>query len=275
MLIDDGGTPGQISDSEALDPSRKTWVATILTPDQVAEVASQIAATLELLEELTGAKEFHFHQIYGGRGPFKTIDVKKRVGLMGFMAHIFRSSMFTVIAQTFDDRFVAEFRSKAPLPDRVGRFDFQKPSDLALFWLLFRVKNHLLENMQEFALPAYCVVDAGFIKAGQFFEIPSWGHVYEGSGFFSADSVEFPALQLADYAAFAFTRSQWLLGKSNRSRVDDAFLQILADIRLNVVDVPEVSIDPRSFGPRDYEEILKDDRINKGASPWPAKVKPD
>ena|SRR2546425_11704764 len=88
VFIDDTGSPGLIT--PGLHAQRKSWVAVIVPPHQTAEVMDQLPTALSLLREL-GLKdpEFHFSDIWAGKGEFHKLDLQQRLSIFRFMAHIF------------------------------------------------------------------------------------------------------------------------------------------------------------------------------------------
>jgi hypothetical protein len=65
---------------------------------------------------------------------------------------------------------------------------------------------------------------------------------------------------------FCVARSQWLLNKRNRSRSDDSFLEIMAEIGRNVVNLPKAIVDFRIWTPEQYGRLIERDRQRKGLS---------
>jgi hypothetical protein len=267
VLIDDSGTPGQVGGSTYLDPSRKTWVAVITSPQQMREIADEIFGALGELQSQTEASEFHFTEIYRGAGAFKDAPLPLRQALFAFMRHIFELYMFPVLVQTFSESDLADIYSRASFPPKLGVFDLHQPSDASLLFLLLRVRRFLSEHSSEYPVPAYVVLDEGFRPADRAIEIPTFRQHFHRSSIFTCRSSEFCALQLADFAAFCVSRTQWLLTKDKRSKVDAEFMEIVAGLRLNILDLPEATIDLQSWTPQDYEQITDEDRIGKGLKP--------
>lgn len=267
VLIDDSGTPGQVAGSTYLDPSRKTWVAVVTTPKQMSEIADQVSGALEELRLQTGANEFHFTDIYRGSGAFKDTPLPLRQGIFKFMARIFGVYMFPVIMQTFGLRDLETLHFRSNLPSKHGVFNTHKPTDAALLFLLFRIKAFLRDNASEYPAPAYIVLDEGFRPADRAIEVLGCSEQFYKSSIFTASSSVFSPIQLADFAAFCISRTQWLLTKPKRSAVDDAFMRIMAPLRLNVLNLPEVSANIKTWTPQDYERFIDDDRISKSLQP--------
>ena len=184
------------------------------------------------------------------------------------MRHIFTSYMFPVIVQTLSPRDLKDIQRRADFGERVGPFDMAEPGDMALMFLLFRIKDQIREQVSDFPPPAYVAVDEGFRPAGRSIRVPNQDAFFHRSCFFTVRSSEFLPVQLADFASFCISRTQWLMTKPKRSRADDAFLRIIADLRINTVNLSETSADLAMWTPRDYERLMDEDRKHKGLGPY-------
>jgi len=101
VFIDDTGSPGL--NTPGLHTQRKSWVAVIVPPHQTAEVMDQVPGALSYLQTL-GLKdpEFHFTDIWAGKGEYRKLDLSQRLAIFHLMAHIFSTYGFQVLVQTFD-----------------------------------------------------------------------------------------------------------------------------------------------------------------------------
>ncbi|MFV2045214.1 MAG: hypothetical protein ACC700_18520 [Anaerolineales bacterium] len=264
VLIDDTGTPGQNAGSVYLDESRKTWTAVFTSPKQISELIDQIPKGLRELEEQTGATEFHFAEIFGGSGQFAGVDPLIRLAIFEFMQEVFDEYGFAVLVQTLDDFGIAEVRNRMPFPEHVTEFNLTKPADFALLLLLFQIRRFLGDHSSGYPSPAYVVMDEGFRKADRAVTIPTFEQSFQRSSIVTAKSIDFPPLQLADYAAFCVGKSQWLLTKENRSLFDLKVFDIMSGLTSQVINLPASSIDPESWTIEDYESFIDADRAEKG-----------
>lgn len=73
VFIDDTGSPGMPNTPAKLHPDRKSWVAVIVPPDQVQPVSAALKEALDALRCDLGVNEFHFKDIYAGKGPFRSV----------------------------------------------------------------------------------------------------------------------------------------------------------------------------------------------------------
>lgn len=263
VLIDDTGTPGQDAGSAYLDASRTTWTAVFTSPMQIHELIDQMPKGLHELEAQTGATEFHFAEIFGGRGQFASVDLSIRLAIFSFMQEVFDEYGFAVLVQTLDDLGIAEMQKRMPGPERATDFNLTKPADFALLLLLFQIRRFLSDHSSDYPGPAYVVMDEGFRKPDRAITIPTFEQSFQRSSIVTAKSIDFPPLQLADYAAFCVGKSQWLLAKENRSEVDLAFLKIMSGLTSQVFNLPAGFIDLESWTIEDYERYIDADRTDK------------
>jgi len=239
IFIDDTGSPGIQDAPPNFHPERKTWVAVIVPPSQIAEVMQQMHQALDELRQLVGADEFHFTEIYSGKKQFKNIALQVRLGLFEFMAYIFSSYRFPVIVQTFDPETLADVRSRSgnQMPDSLPPFDFTKCEDLALFFLLLRLKWYMKETETYSKTKARVFIDEGFKNNGIAIRIPTFDDAFaDGQICFAKSSSIYP-IQLADFAAFSLNRVQLIGGRDQRSSLDKRLLEILSSMTFNYVNI--------------------------------------
>lgn len=270
IFIDDTGSPGIQGAPDNYHPERKTWVAVIVPPAQIVEVMDQMPGALKELHHSIGADEFHFTDIYSGTRQFRDVDLGVRLGLFGFMAHIFSIYKFPVIVQTFDPETLAHVRSvsNGQPPDSIPYFNFNNCGDLALFFLLLRLKWFMQETTTFGSIKARVFIDEGFKKHGVAMRIPRFDEVFlDGQICFAKSSCIYP-IQLADFAAFSLNRTQLIGGKSTRSLLDQELLRILSPLALNYVN-----IERREFPAGDQSRLitLADTRPN---GPYPLNSSP-
>lgn len=242
VFIDDTGSPGLQDTPNHLHPKRKSWVAVVVPRSVIGEVWQQFPHAIDELKVQTGASEFHFADIYGGKRAFKGVPLEKRLGVFRFMAHIFGVYNFPVFVQTLDPESLRDVRARAALPERLGPFDFTKHEDLALFFLLLRVKWHLEKNYPETERRARVFVDEGFQCNGAAIAIQSLQHVFADGLICFGRSDSILPIQLADFAAFCLNRTQLLLGRPKLSNLDVSLLQIIQPIAWNYQNIPQLPL---------------------------------
>ena len=159
------------------------------------------------------------------------------------MAYIFDTYRFPVFVQTLDPDSLKDIRGRADFPEQLDLFNLQKHEDLALFFLLLRVKRHLEQTYSGSDTLARAFVDEGFKKAGVAIAIPLLKTVFADGLICFARSDSILPLQLADFAAFCLNRTQLLMGKERLSELDNSLLRIIEPLAWNYQNIPVVPLD--------------------------------
>jgi hypothetical protein len=240
VFIDDTGSPGL--KTPGLHEKRKSWVAVIISPNQVSEVMDQLPWALSFLEEL-GIKdpEFHFTDIWAGKGEFKKLDMQQRLAIFGFMSHIFTRYQFQVLVQTFDPENGADVQRRADWPESFGPLKFSKHEDLALIFVLLRVRMHL-KAIEDGNATACVVIDEGRLASGSTIVVPGTAPTFVGGAALFASSRSVHPIQLADFAAFVMNRWQLLRVKENLSDLDKTLLEIISPIAKCFINIDSAPI---------------------------------
>lgn len=245
IFIDDTGSPGlQTQSSRPADS--KSWVAVIVPQDQMAEVYEQLPRALKGLEEIvSGAKEFHFTDIYAGRQAFKGVDAKVRLAILDFMAYIFSQYKFPVIVQTLSSDSRSYIQSTIQLPKQLGPLVTDRHDDLALIFLILRLKQFITSKNLA---PMRLFIDEGRLRNGATIVIESLDTVFRDGLICFANSRSIYPIQLADFAAFILNRWQILLSKKGLSDFDRRFLQIASPVAELFVNIgPDQAVDKLSL----------------------------
>ena len=240
VFIDDTGSPGLIT--PGLHGKRKSWVAVLVPPHQTAEVMDQLPSALSFLQEL-GLKnpEFHFTEIWGGRGEYCKLDLQQRLSIFRFMVNIFSTYRFKVLVQTFDPDNAADINNRANWPDHFGPLQFSNHEDLALIFTLLRVHLHLKE-LDGGNATACVVVDEGRLPSGNAIVLTGLAPTFCAGAILFASSRLVHPIQLADFAAFVMNRWQLLRVKDSLSELDKTFLEIVSPIAECFVNIDAVSV---------------------------------
>jgi Protein of unknown function (DUF3800) len=223
VFIDDTGSPGL--STPGLHRQRKTWIAVVVPPYLVADLMDQLLPAALALLSVLGLKnpEFHFADIWAGKGEYTKLNLRQRLDIFRFMSEIFVTHQLKVFVQTFDPDNAAVLHDRADwLPKSVGPLKLSSHEDLALFFLLYRVHEHLKEGNAT----ACVIVDEGRLKSGSWinWSVPTF---YAGGVLF-ANSRLVPLIQLADFAAYILNRWQLLRVKDRLNELDKTLLRIIS-----------------------------------------------
>lgn len=241
VFIDDTGSPGL--KTPGLHSLRKSWVAVLVPPHQCAEVMDQIPGALTFFRDL-GLRdpEFHFTDIWAGKGEFGKLDLQQRLGVFGFMAHIFATYGFKVLVQTFDPDNAVEVRNRREWPESLGPLKVNHHEDLALIFALMRVRMHL-KSLHGGKATACVVIDEGRLSNGRSIILPGLAPTFVGGAVLFASSRLVHPIQLADFAAFVMNRWQLLRVKERLSDLDKTFLEIMSPIGENFINLASRPVD--------------------------------
>lgn len=240
VFIDDTGSPGL--KTPGLNEKRKSWVAVIVPPHQISEVMDQLPNALSFLEEIgVNDPEFHFTDIWAGKGEFKKLSLPQRLGIFRFMSHIFATYRFQVVVQTFDPSNASNILDRAAWPEAFGPLKFSNHEDLALIFALLRVRLHL-KTLDCGRATACVVVDEGRLASGKSIVIPGLSPTFFAGAILFASSRLVHPIQLADFAAFVMNRWQLLRAKESLSALDNTLLKIISPVAECFVNIDAVPI---------------------------------
>jgi hypothetical protein len=265
IYIDDAGTPGVVSPSFFLHKNRKSWAA-VIVPDQAAgDLKMALDMFLEGMATDYGVNELHFNEIYSGRkrSPFEDVCTDDRFELINLVTDIFEKFQLPIFFQTTSPEFLSELRPKIQLP-KVGFFDLDKHDHFGLVFLLFQVRGFIHKYHGHFPNPLPVIIDEDLVKAGVSVDMGRWEDTFQCGKVEFQRSHEEPFLQLADFAASAIARCQWLLGRGNLNPRDTQFMEIVSSERLYIINLPSVATSRVGHTTQDYDDYLRQNRRSKG-----------
>ena len=255
VFIDDTGLPGLDTGTEFVTSGRKTWVAVVVPPRIMPIISSSLTSALENLRVRTGAEEFHFADIYSGRKQFKGIELNYRLACFDYFSSLFAKHDLPIFVQSFEPSHLARMHAACEIPKKIGWMDMQKTEDAAFFFLMKHIQDHLVAKARKYGVPARVFVDEGRARQGVCMRWPFEEIFADGLICFMNSSLCFP-LQLADFAAFALTRNQWIMTKPIKTEIDMLFVALLSRLGgkfRNVTSFPVTDL--MRITPREYARI--------------------
>ena len=277
FYIDDAGTPGAESKSPFLSESRKSWCAVIVPERAVDALGADVGLFLRGVKRDYGVDELHFADVYGGRRGWRAVPVAKRIEIFDLMTQAFVSFNLPVIFQTvsqstYSDHAAFFSRVKAKSSEF---WDVKSIPHFGLLLTCFQIAKYFdylkKEYPSDFPRPLPAYVDEGLAKPGAEVTLPNWGHAIDGKKLMFQRSVDNPGLQLADFAAFSISRTQWIAARQLSGTPISVADQHIVSIsgKLNLFNIDRVAIDPGNFSRKDYELVLRQDRAAKGLTENP------
>ncbi|MBI4459184.1 MAG: DUF3800 domain-containing protein [Acidobacteria bacterium] len=192
------------------------------------------------------------------------MPIEERYELIDLMVQIFEKFQLPIVFQTCSPEFLSEIRPKIGVLPKIDFLDLDKPDHFALFVLLLQVRRFMADHRQYFGRALPVIIDEGLVKSGVVVELPHWADSFRKGRVEFRKSHECAFLQLADFAAFAISRTQWLLAKGNLKRHDVRFLEIVSNERLCVINLPSAPISLDNHTAANYDRYMKRDRRAKG-----------
>lgn len=263
IAIDDTyGTAGD-NTSKYVTSDRRTNLAVIFSDTQVKHIREQIRSCLIDISEKyeIAANEFHFYEIYNRTGVWKPlIDKHPNLGIAIFQAfaEIYSIYKWPVFLQTVDDRTLHDV-GILQIDTRIDELDLTNREDLSLVMLICKIKR----ACKELKEPINLFIDEGRKKPG----IPfgkalfyNWPASYVGT---YQSSSEEPLLQIADFLAFCVNRNTHLQHKSERTDIDNWFINLVSAMGIDCSDLSLANL-PAGFDTNHVDLLHQVDRIKKG-----------
>ncbi len=277
IYVDDAGNPGAESGSNFLPSSRKSWTA-VIVPSSVADsVEVSIGMFLDGVRDEFGVSELHFTDIYSGRGIWENVAPAKRKEIFDLMKFILDSFSLPIVHQTASDLTLKdhEYVFSSLNKSQKSWWDIKNVSHLGFLLLCSNLYRHITElhkqDPNDFELPMPLIVDEGIAKAGGSIDLPNWGSIIAGQKVHFRSSKDTPGIQIADFAAFVISRTQWIMAKQKNDvptkRVDLEFLKMASE--LNILNLPMLPFWPNNLSKESFESLLEEDRCMKGLQDLP------
>jgi hypothetical protein len=271
IFIDDSGNPGAKSPSKFLPESRKSWCAVVI-PSKISDgVSTAMSIFINGVKKDYNVPELHFTDIYSGRGSWKSVSVEDRIKVFDIMGSLCISFNLPIFYQTWGKEFKNDHSVYFELLKKIDMefWDFQKIDHFGLFLLLVRLKEGLKDLRSvnnDFNGSFHVYVDEGIAKAGNSFQIPcKQDGVFEKMVNF-VSSENNVGIQIADFAAFIISRSQWIgmkkKGGTMFSKADKHILSINA--KLNHWTLEFMKVTDSTFSKEGLEFLMMRDRQKKG-----------
>lgn len=260
IAIDDTYGPADHGTSRYVTGKRRTQVGVLFKDSEVEHIREQVRNCLDFLRERIGERlgEFHFVDIYNRKGVWQRTEQGLNLRLFEAFAEIYSSYRWPVMVQTVDKRTVADLKglNKALVFEGLNPNDY---SHVALSLLCLRIRMRFKTTNEPLTL----LLDEGLKKAGKPFGdqlFKNWPTTFVGR---FASSKSEGLLQIADFLAFCVNRNTHLALKSQRTELDQWFMQIVSHMRINSADLSPFFAKP-NFSGDDFDEFHRRDRTLRG-----------
>lgn len=269
IYIDDTGT-AQTRSTFVYDTSKSSsWCAIMLNDEHYCNAIDFMNVKLEQLNSFVGLNEFHFTEIFSGKGVYRKnkISFEERMGIFQDFAIFSQENQFPVFIQSFGEDGYSRLKLRRKDLIKIGGFDLNDYKDMALFTLLIQVKRFLFSH-PEYSAPYKIVIDEGRKPNGAVQPCVMFGDLLQDEQILYESSAYDVLLQIADFVAFTLNRCTWLNMKETLkvNDYDIRFLKMAADANFNAPNLVKRVIPANCDRSKIYKELLdsayrKNDRL--------------
>ncbi|HCM0830577.1 DUF3800 domain-containing protein [Vibrio parahaemolyticus] len=254
VAFDDSGSPGISTPSNWLADNRKSYVATILLPEQVQQLTDIMLAGVELIRKTWGIEEFHLTDIMNGKGQWSVMPQEDRFATFEVMCDVFSSHYIPCVSQTWDKSF---YERNGIDPNSIGELehlDKLNYEHVAFYLTLKKSLTYIADNGLAGDIDFYC--DEGIRNAGSSLKFSFL------TQFTPRDFIQFEEsksniyLQIADFAAYCFNKSQMLAVKKNKTETDWKILNCIDKSGFDFLDTIQVSAKKEQIDAELYDYVL-------------------
>ena len=255
VYIDDTGTPSSQSKS-TYDPGNwNSHVAVFIERSKVEELSIQILALFEKYKFLNDFEEFHFVQILSGKDGWRNVEITKRLEIFEDFVALYQQYKFPILIQSFTSDDIIRNKMEDLTKIKIQHFDLSSLSDLTLFFLLFRIKDFVLES--QFELPSEIKVDTGKGKHSGRNIVPILSGITKNSEIEFVDSKKDVLMQFADFISFCLNRMRWIIMAENKGTLDIRLIQIISEANFEVKNGKKIIMDALEVKAKDYDQELR------------------
>jgi hypothetical protein len=221
IYIDDSGS-GRREEAVRL-------VAVVFAPEFAPLVPVTMARLLAALSVSTGAREFHFTDVFQGKGEFSGVSIQQRLDIFRTFAEAVAALQPSIFVQSIDDATLKAVLSTVNMPSLPVPLTPQTPQGFAMIGLLIRASEHIRRTRSGAQL-AVALCDHGILKSGTGVHLPFWPDVIYKNTIYFIDSTIEVGIQIADFAAFLLNRHQQILQRGTPTDFEKSFLNATVSV---------------------------------------------
>ncbi len=229
VYIDDTSFAGN-SEQGLVDKSTVLWTAVILKEKQ----KQLLEECVEKLLDYFRVSEFHFKEIYGGRGEFANFSFEDKLKIVECFVALYNKYRPMCLIGTCDKNTLSNtgFSDKFQ-KFKIDGFSFEKPKDYSLYVLLLNIQRYIKNKKKKYkqyrCLQIRIIIDEGRQKVGSTQKIVGDDVDYIELQYESSQQIKL--LQFADFLAFVSNRIVTNIEKERKTEFDKAFMQSVGRLR--------------------------------------------
>lgn len=255
VYIDDTGTPSFTSKSIYDSGDWHSHVAVLIDQDKVDVLLDDLTAIYNKYKNLNEFDEFHFIRILSGKDGWRNVELTKRLEIFEDFARVYQRYKFPIIIQSFTSEDIIRNKMENITELKLPHFDLSNLSDLTLLFLLFRLREYVING--EFELPLEIKVDSGKGEHLDRKKINFLNKISINSEIEFIDSKKDKLMQFADFISFCLNRMRWIIMSENKGSLDIRLLEIFSEADFDVKNIEKMSVDPYEVKVKDYDKALR------------------
>lgn len=245
--------------AQVLNDEKSTMCGLLIKEDDLQNVFQDIAKQTSLLEEKYGISEFHFTDMYMRKNGFEAIEGEDSLSFIKAFKDIIKKYDIKILTQTVTGKMIEENPELFKGLDQIlSSLEFRTKGDYknqgyAYLLNLMNIKKYL-ESQKGYSTLPIVVCDEGLKKDGS--EVKLKGLFFYDINLHFESSSEDPFLQLADFSAWALSRTKQTVDKAKDKKMRDFENFILSEIEgivPNYVNLKSSSVNADNV--KAYDEI--------------------
>lgn len=258
LFMDDTGF-SKDKNSQILNNEKATMVGLLVKDTDLQNVINDIIKQISVLDEKYGISEFHFTDMYMRKNGFEAIEGQDSLAFIKAFKEIIKKYDIKIVSQTVTEKMIKDNPQLiAGLDAVLSSLKFKtkgqyKNQGYAYLLNIINAKKYL-ENQKKYSTLPIVVCDEGLKKDGE--EVKLSGLYFYDVNLHFESSSEDPFLQLADFSAWALSRTKQTIDKLKDKKMKDFENYILSEIQEivpNYVNLSSATVNADACA--DYDEI--------------------
>jgi hypothetical protein len=251
VAFDDTGSPGTKTPSSWLKSHRKSYVGVILLPEQVEQLTNIMNAGIKATKCRFGIDEFHLTDIMNGKGQWSHVSGDDRFDTFKVLCDVFSKHYIPCVAQTWSPEHYQLNNLNIEEIDDFENLNKENYEHFAFYFALIKSIKYLINK--NINIPANFFCDEGIRKAGASLEFSFLEKIGTESKVNFEESKSNIYLQIADFAAYCFNKSQMLAVKESKTTSDWEILEYISNSGFDFLDTVTVSASKKQIDHQFYD----------------------
>ncbi|WP_062062569.1 DUF3800 domain-containing protein [Cellvibrio sp. OA-2007] len=261
VAFDDTGSPGIETPSSWLNSKRKSYVGVILLPEQVAQLTSIMNAGIQAIKYQFNISEFHLTDIMNGTAQWRHVSNQDRFDTFMALCNVFSKHYIPCVTQTWSPEHYSQNNINIENLNEIENLKKENYEHFAFYVALMKSVKYLYD--QKITLPARFFCDEGIKKQGTSLHFSFLNKISTDSDVKFERSMNNIYLQIADFAAYCFNKSQIIAVKETKTDSDWKILEQINKSGFDFLDATMVFVSKEQLDSQLYDYLQWQNHSNK------------